>query len=92
MDRKALARRIHAASHLTGTFTLRSGAVSHEYFDKYRFESDPELLRDIAEAASALVMSHGSKDHLPNNPLVFDADATSSFHTLGVNFYTRSSR
>ncbi len=55
MDRKALARRIHAASHLTGTFTLRSGAVSHEYFDKYRFESDPELLRDIAEAASALV-------------------------------------
>ena len=30
--------------------------------------------------ASALVLSHGSRDHLPNNPLVFDADATASFH------------
>ena len=55
MDRTELARRIHQAAHLTGTFTLRSGAVSHEYFDKYRFESDPELLRAIAEAAAALV-------------------------------------
>ena len=33
-----LARRIFAASHLTGTFTLRSGVVSTEYFDKYMFE------------------------------------------------------
>ena len=40
---------------VTGTFTLRSGAVSHEYFDKYRFESDPSLLRAIAEAAAPLV-------------------------------------
>jgi len=45
-----LARRIYGRSHLTGEFTLRSGAVSHEYFDKYRFESDPGLLRDVAEA------------------------------------------
>lgn len=29
---------------------MRSGAVSNEYFDKYRFESDPPLLREIAEA------------------------------------------
>jgi orotate phosphoribosyltransferase len=48
-----LARRIYGRSHLTGEFTLRSGAVSHEYFDKYRFESDPGLLRDVAEAVSA---------------------------------------
>src|SRR2546421_10772554 len=54
-DRTELARRIHLAAHLTGTFTLRSGAVSHEYFDKYRFESDPSLLRAIAEAAAVLV-------------------------------------
>jgi orotate phosphoribosyltransferase len=45
-----LARRVHAASHLTGTFVLRSGATSDEYFDKYRFESDPRLLRELAEA------------------------------------------
>jgi orotate phosphoribosyltransferase len=55
MDRAELARRIHAAAHLTGTFTLRSGAVSHEYFDKYRFESDPALLRAIADALAPLV-------------------------------------
>jgi orotate phosphoribosyltransferase len=55
MDRTELAARIHAAAHLTGTFTLRSGVVSNEYFDKYRFESDPALLRAIAEAMAALV-------------------------------------
>jgi orotate phosphoribosyltransferase len=46
-----LAARIYASSHLRGTFTLRSGLVASEYFDKYRFESDPELLRAIAELA-----------------------------------------
>jgi orotate phosphoribosyltransferase len=50
-----LARRVYETAHLTGTFTLRSGQVSHEYFDKYRFESDPRLLRDIAEAMAPLV-------------------------------------
>jgi orotate phosphoribosyltransferase len=48
-----LARRIHGRSHLTGEFALRSGAVSHEYFDKYLFESDPLLLREVAEALVA---------------------------------------
>ena len=51
VDRTDLARRIYAAAHLTGTFTLRSGVVSNEYFDKYRFESDPQLLADIAAAS-----------------------------------------
>lgn len=44
----ALARRIYETSHLTGEFTLRSGVTSNEYFDKYRFESGPSLLREIA--------------------------------------------
>jgi orotate phosphoribosyltransferase len=30
-------------------------AASTEYFDKYRFEADPALLRDIAEAMAPLV-------------------------------------
>ena len=55
MNRDDLALAIHRRSHLTGTFTLRSGAVSDEYFDKYRFESDPTLLRAIAEALAPLV-------------------------------------
>lgn len=57
-DRRArLARRIHSVAHLWGTFTLRSGRVSEEYFDKYRFESDPVLLADIADAMASLVPS-----------------------------------
>jgi orotate phosphoribosyltransferase len=43
-----LGRRIRERAHLTGEFRLRSGLVSHEYFDKYRFESDPALLREVA--------------------------------------------
>jgi orotate phosphoribosyltransferase len=53
--RQGLARRIYDVAHLTGTFTLRSGAVSSEYFDKYRFESDPGLLFEIGEALAPLV-------------------------------------
>ena len=55
VDRHELARQIYAASHLTGTFTLRSGVVSNEYFDKYMFEAEPELLRAIATACVPLV-------------------------------------
>jgi orotate phosphoribosyltransferase len=50
-----IARRIDAVSRLHGQFRLRSGAVSEEYFDKYRFESDPALLMEIADAMVALV-------------------------------------
>ncbi len=46
---KEVAKRIYEAAHLTGEFTLRSGQVSNEYFDKYLFESDPTLLADITQ-------------------------------------------
>lgn len=52
---RALAARVHEASHLTGEFTLRSGVLSSEYFDKYLFESDPRLLKEIAEALVRLL-------------------------------------
>lgn len=55
MERVELARHVFELAHLTGSFTLRSGTTSTEYFDKYRFESDPELLRAIAEAMAPLV-------------------------------------
>ncbi len=54
-DLESLARRIYERSHLTGEFKLRSGATSTEYFDKYLFESDPVLLRDIAQALVLLL-------------------------------------
>jgi len=50
-----LARRVYDTAHLTGTFTLRSGQVSNEYFDKYLFEAEPTLLRAIAEAMAPMV-------------------------------------
>ncbi|HEX5947303.1 MAG TPA: orotate phosphoribosyltransferase [Acidimicrobiales bacterium] len=40
---------------MTGTFTLRSGATSTTYFDKYLFEGDPEILRDVARQMVSLV-------------------------------------
>jgi len=46
---KALAQEIYRTAHLTGTFRLRSGIISNDYFDKYLFESDPRLLSQIAD-------------------------------------------
>ncbi|KUM99457.1 orotate phosphoribosyltransferase [Streptomyces yokosukanensis] len=57
MTHSDLALRIHAASHLTGQFRLRSGRTAAEYFDKYRFEADPVLLDEIARRMTPLVPS-----------------------------------
>lgn len=51
----SLDRRIYDICYLEGEFRLRSGAVSREYFDKYLFESDPALLREVAERLAPLV-------------------------------------
>lgn len=50
MNRSELAHAIRDAALLSGSFTLRSGVVSDSYFDKYRFESDPRILRAVAES------------------------------------------
>jgi orotate phosphoribosyltransferase len=50
-----LGRLVYDACHLTGTFTLRSGLVSQEYFDKYLFEGQPVLLRQLAEKMVTLL-------------------------------------
>jgi orotate phosphoribosyltransferase len=50
-----LARDIDAVSRLSGTFKLRSGQVTEEYFDKYKFESDPKLLRRVARRMLPLI-------------------------------------
>ena len=51
----ALAGRIEAVARLEGDFLLRSGVRSKEYFDKYRFEADPTLLREIAHGLAPMV-------------------------------------
>jgi len=55
MDRQELAQQIYEASHLIGTFRLRSGQTSDEYFDKYQFESQPGLLKEIARTMIELI-------------------------------------
>ena len=55
MTRQELAKHIFEISHLTGNFKLRSGQISHEYFDKYRFESRPQTLAEIANQMAALI-------------------------------------
>jgi orotate phosphoribosyltransferase len=55
IHRTDLAQRIYQTARITGSFRLRSGATSDEYFDKYLFESDPRLLQDIAQALLPLV-------------------------------------
>jgi orotate phosphoribosyltransferase len=55
MDRRALAARINGLCRLEGTFTLRSGQVTDHYFDKYLFEGDAGLLRELADHMIPLV-------------------------------------
>ncbi len=50
-----LVRRMVAASELHGDFVLSSGERSPVYFDKFRFLTDPHLLRDLAKAVSSLL-------------------------------------
>lgn len=49
MTHQELAKKIYEVAHLKGDFLLRSGQRSNEYFDKYRFESNPQVLKEIAK-------------------------------------------
>ncbi len=55
MDKQALAAQIYQTAHIRGSFKLRSGATSDQYFDKYRFESNPMLLMEIAKKMADLI-------------------------------------
>ncbi|MEW5916982.1 MAG: orotate phosphoribosyltransferase [Gemmatimonadota bacterium] len=55
MNRTELAATIKQIALIHGDFLLRSGARSSHYFDKYRFESAPNVLRAIAEHMAPLV-------------------------------------
>lgn len=50
-----LVGRMLAASELHGDFVLSSGARSSTYFDKFRFLTDPRLLREVARAVADLL-------------------------------------
>lgn len=50
-----LADRLIAASELHGDFVLSSGKRSSVYFDKFRFLTDPALLKEVASAVTGLL-------------------------------------
>lgn len=50
-----LAQEIAQVSKLEGKFKLRSGKYSTEYFDKYNFEANPNLLDKITTALIPLI-------------------------------------
>jgi len=56
-----LARRIRERAYLEGDFVLRSGRRSSFYLDKYRFETDPELLGALAERMTARIAQDAPK-------------------------------
>jgi orotate phosphoribosyltransferase len=50
-----LAPRIRDAALLEGDFVLSSGERSNVYVDKYLFSTEPDLLRDVADALAAQI-------------------------------------
>lgn len=55
MTNDQLAAAIKKAAYLEGDFTLRSGRKSRYYLDKYLFETDPALLRELARRFAKFV-------------------------------------
>jgi orotate phosphoribosyltransferase len=58
VTRAELAAALREHAYLEGDFLLRSGKRSRYYLDKYRFETRPELLRELGKRIVALVRDH----------------------------------
>ncbi len=83
-----LAARLRERAYLEGDFLLRSGRRSRYYLDKYRFETDPELLRELGEriAARALDAEGERPDLLAGPELGAVALAASASLASGLPF------
>jgi orotate phosphoribosyltransferase len=55
MTNEELAAALRAAALLEGEFTLRSGRKSRYYLDKYLFETQPAILRELARRFATYV-------------------------------------
>ncbi|MBN1472714.1 MAG: orotate phosphoribosyltransferase [Syntrophaceae bacterium] len=55
MTKGELGKRVFELSNIRGEFLLRSGVVSNEYFDKYLFESPPDVLKAIVDFMAEFV-------------------------------------
>jgi orotate phosphoribosyltransferase len=83
-----LAERLRERAYLEGDFVLRSGRRSRYYLDKYRFETHPDLLRELGGriAAQAQDAGDGVPDLLAGPELGAVALAASASMAAGIPF------
>jgi orotate phosphoribosyltransferase len=82
-----LARAIREHAYLEGDFVLRSGRRSRYYLDKYRFETQPEILGELGERIAARVSEEGGRpDRLAGPELGAVALAAAASLASGLPF------
>jgi orotate phosphoribosyltransferase len=81
-----LARRLRERAYLEGDFVLRSGRRSRYYLDKYRFETEPELLGELGRRIAAAALEPGRPERLAGPELGAVALAASASLASGVPF------
>jgi orotate phosphoribosyltransferase len=81
-----LARRVRERAYLEGDFVLRSGRRSRYYLDKYRFETDPELLGELGKRLAAAAVEPARPDRLAGPELGAVALAASASLASGLPF------
>jgi orotate phosphoribosyltransferase len=83
----SLGRRLVEIALLEGEFVLRSGKTSRWYLDKYRFETEPEILRVLGERlAAAAGAAEPELDRLAGPALGAVALAASAAMASGLPF------
>jgi orotate phosphoribosyltransferase len=81
-----LARRLRERAYLEGDFVLRSGRRSRYYLDKYRFETEPELLGELGRRIGEAAVEAGRPDRLAGPELGAVALAASASLASGLPF------
>jgi orotate phosphoribosyltransferase len=81
-----LARRLRERAYLEGDFVLRSGRRSRYYLDKYRFETEPELLGELGRRIGDAAVASGRPDRLAGPELGAVALAASASLSSGLPF------
>ena len=61
MNREQLAQRISQVALLHGDFTLRSGRKSKYYLDKYRFETQPDILLELGKMIASRIPAEAQR-------------------------------
>ena len=77
MTREQVAQRICDVALLRGEFTLRSGRKSNYYLDKYRFETQPDVLAELGKMFAAKIPAQVQRIAGPELGAVALAAATS---------------